>query len=939
MRRNGLFAAVIAVFSGLGIVNLVGCGGGSTTGGGGGTSPSISSFGSSPAIVTDGGASSLTGVFANGTGVITPGNISATSGTAVSVTPPNDTTTTYTLTVTGSSGAVVSQTATVQAVAAPSITGFTAGAASITAGGSTTLTATFTNGTGVITATGISAITVNSGMAVTVSPTANTTYTLTVTNAAGTAVTSTAAITVVAAPAITSFTASPTTISSGGSSNLTGVFTGGAGVITGGGSTFNNLTSGTPVSVSPTTTTTYTLTVTNSLGATATLTATVTVSAGPSISSFTAAPASITAGGSASLTGVFAGGTGVVTPGNTTVTSGEALLVNPTATTQYTLTVTPTSGSPVTANATVTVVAAPSITSFTASPGTITAGGSSNLTGVFTGGTGVITAAGISPITVTSGTPVSVSPTTTTTYTLTVTNSLNSKTSSTAMVTVNATGNTTVLVNPSSPGIAVTDKILGMNMAAWFDDVGNASSIQSAFDSAGIQSVRWPGGSWSDGYHWGYQTGSSTLVNPYQCSCSSATSCTANSTAWAGYSTFAEYVNAIPLGGTHNLDLALTANYGTNEACNGGGDPNEAAAWVTAALADGVTPSHMTVGNEEYGSWETDLHAKPNDPTTYAGAVTGTNGYYSLIKTASPNTRVGIDVDASSSWDSTVMSNAAGYYDFVEFHYYPETPGQESDTFITHSAAQELTSNINTLKTELSNAGEAGTPIYVGEIGGPYSNPGKQSVSITQGLYAGQVLGEMMNDGVSRLTWWIGFGNCNGQSGNDSSSVYGWQDFGAYNVFSDGPTLDPTCTGYGSIGTMSPTAEAFNLFQNVAVSGEHVLTPTVNGDTTDVRAYAATHSGGTALVLFNVNETTSETVTLTVNGESNSNDVKVITYDKEIYDYTDTTCQTDPTCTYDSTHNYATVDWAPPTTTDMGSQSIPLTLTLAPWSMNVVLIQ
>jgi hypothetical protein len=44
-------------------------------------------------------------------------------------------------------------------------------------------------------------------------------------------------------------------------------------------------------------------------------------------------------------------------------------------------------------------------------------------------------------------------------------------------------------------------------------------------------------------------------------------------------------------------------------------------------------------------------------------------------------------------------------------------------------------------------------------------------LSITQGLFAGQVLGEMMIDGVSRASWWIGFGNCNGTSGNDSSSL------------------------------------------------------------------------------------------------------------------------------------------------------------------------
>jgi hypothetical protein len=219
----------------------------------------------------------------------------------------------------------------------------------------------------------------------------------------------------------------------------------------------------------------------------------------------------------------------------------------------------------------------------------------------------------------------------------------------------------------------------------------------------------------------------------------------------------------------------------------------------------------------------------------------------------------------------------------------------------------------------------------VGEIGGPYSNPGKQSWSITQGLYAGQVLGEMMNDGVTRLTWWIGFGNCNGTSGNDSSLLYGWQDFGAYNVFSDGPS-DSGCPNAGPIGTMSPTARAFQLFSSVAVNGESVLTATVAGDTTDVVAYAATHSGGTALVLFNRNETVSEQVLVALSGQSAATTVTVITYDRAIYDLSGS-----PTGFFPDPNGTNT--WAAPTITNLGAQTLPLTLTLAPWSMNVVIIQ
>jgi hypothetical protein len=579
------------------------------------------------------------------------------------------------------------------------------------------------------------------------------------------------------------------------------------------------------------------------------------------------------------------------------------------------------------------------LASSTLTPSTATAGGAASVNGTF-----AWTTPSTTPSQGTDPESVTFTPSNTTDYN-TVTDLVS--------VTVNAAGATDVTVNPT-PGIALTDQILGMNMAQWYDEITNKSAVNTAFAGAGIKAIRWPGGSWSDAYHWGYQSGSSTLVTPFMCTCSSSNpdSCTANSKGWAGSGSFAQFVTAIPLAGSY--DLALTANYGSNETCNGGGDPKEAAAWVAAAANDGVTVSHMTVGNEEYGNWETDLHSTPNDPTIYAAAVVGAGGYYDLIKAASSSTLVGVDVDADNTtggWDNTVLANAKGSYDFVEYHYYPETPDEENDTTLMQSDAQALSTNISTINKELTKWGTPGTPIYVGEIGGPYSNPGKQSWSITQGMYAGEVLGEMMKDGVSRLTWWISFGNCNGDEGNDTSSVYGWQTFGAYNVFSDGSGdtngANNSPCDYGgngnTIGAMSPTAIAFDLFSNVAVNGEHVLTPAVTGDTTDVRAYAATHAGGTqtALVLFNLNKTTPQSVQVTVTGESSSPGVTEYTYDKEMYDYTNTSCEADqPLCSFNpSWPSYSTVDWVGPATNPMGAQTLPLSVTLQPWSINVFIIQ
>ena len=555
----------------------------------------------------------------------------------------------------------------------------------------------------------------------------------------------------------------------------------------------------------------------------------------------------------------------------------------------------------------------PSITSFTANPTSIAAGSSAALTGVFANGTGIITPGNLAA---TSGVAVTVSPTATTTYTLTVTPASGAAVTATATVTMASATVSTVTVDLTSIGPAVGNKLLGVNMAVWYDLVGNQSGILNAFQSAGITQVRWPGGSDSDLYHWATNT---------ECDNGYADS----------NDTFSNFVSDMAL--PAKLDVALTANYGSNSTCDGGGEPSEAADWASAAVAAGVTPSHITVGNEQYGSWEYDLYTTPidtPDPAQYASLVVGTDGFYNAIKTASPNTLVGIDVDADGAtggWDNIVMSNAKGSYDFVEYHYYPEAPGSENDTFIVQQAAQQLTTNINTLKSELAQWGTPNTPIYVGEIGGTYTNPGKQSWSITQGLYAGQVLGEMMNDGVSRLTWWIGFGGCS-TSGNMSTSLYGWQNFGGYNIFSDGPDDGSDCPGAGATGTMSPTARAFQLFSQMGINGQTVLTATVAGDTTDVRAYAATNPSGTALWLFNDNETLAQPVSITLSGKSSSSSVTVTTYDKAIYDLSGSPTGTPPDPVGTST-------WAPPITNSMGAQTLPLTLTLSPWSMNMVIIQ
>jgi hypothetical protein len=456
----------------------------------------------------------------------------------------------------------------------------------------------------------------------------------------------------------------------------------------------------------------------------------------------------------------------------------------------------------------------------------------------------------------------------------------------------------TLLVRPDLPGPSIQDHLLGANMAMWYDIT--QSGIAPSFTQAKMTAVRWPGGSASDQYHW------------------------QNHTLCAGgyadpHSTFDNFMTSVAR--PANLDVAITLDYGSNAACNGGGDPAEAAAWVDYANnLKGYGIVRWTVGNENYGSWEYDLHAAPNDAATYAQAVA--TGYYPKIKAKDPAARVGVVVlpGWSPAWDPTVLASAQ--YDFVELHWYAQAPGQENDTFLLTQAPQQLTSLVRSLQGELSTAGHGSTPIYLGELGSVYANPGKQATSITQALFAGEVLGELLNDGVARATWWLGYGGCNdASSGNFNPSLYGWQNFGGYQIFSDG-TPEYGCSNATTVprGTLLPTARAYELIAGVANAGEHMDGTVLGGTSSSLRAYAMSRGTGYGIVLFNLDQANSASVAVSIGGLAVPASATTSTYGKAEYDLSQTNV------------------WAGPSTSQTSVLQGRFTAVLPPWSMNAITI-
>lgn len=324
---------------------------------------------------------------------------------------------TYRIVATSVEDATKSATSVIAVVAPPVITSFVAAAGTITSGSTTTLTATFTGGTGVVDQ---SVGTVTSGTGVSTGAlNATRAYKLRVTNAAGTVDSATVTVTIVPPATITSFVTSSAAIATGAAVTLTGVFADGVGYVSPG-----NLAIASGVGLSTgalTSSTSFKLVVKNAAGdsvVSGLVPVTVYTSA-PTINSFTASPGIVTQGDSTLLAWNVTGAVSLSVDQGVGAVTGASRWRAPSVALTYTLSATNPVGT-VTATANVTVVFPPVITGFTVTPSAVVAGASAKVRGIFSQGTGAVNQ-GVGAIT--SGDSVSVGPVNApTTFTLTVTN-------------------------------------------------------------------------------------------------------------------------------------------------------------------------------------------------------------------------------------------------------------------------------------------------------------------------------------------------------------------------------------------------------------------------------------------------------------------------------------------------------------------------------------
>ena len=425
----------------------------------------------------------------------------------------------------------------------------------------------------------------------TVNPVATTTYSVTATDANGCTATASSTVTVIATPTVTiaetdaSCTANDGKVQSAAAATLTA---------TAGFSSYawdNSLGTGNPKTVNPVATTTYSVTATDANGCTATASSTVTVIATPTVTiaetdaSCTANDGKVQSAAAATLTAT-AGFTSYAW--DNALGTGNPKVVNPVATTTYSVTATDANGCTATASNTVTVIATPSVTiaetdaSCTANDGKVQSAAAATLTA--TAGF----ASYVWDNSLGTGSPQTVNPVSTTTYSVTATDANGCTATASSTVTVIATPSVTIAETDASC-TANDGKVLS----------GAAATLTA---TAGFSSYAWDNA---------LGTGTPKTVNPTATTTYSVTATDANGCTATASSTVT-VISAPPALTIAETDASCTANDGKVQSAAA------ATLTATAGFASYVWDNSLGTGSPQT--------VNPVSTTTYSVTATDANG-------------------------------------------------------------------------------------------------------------------------------------------------------------------------------------------------------------------------------------------------------------------------------------------------------------------------
>ncbi len=362
-----------------------------------------------------------------------------------------------------------------------------------------------------------------------------------------------------------------------------------------------------------------------------------------------------------------------------------------------------------------------------------------------------------------------------------------------------------VSVNAGSVVASLPSTAIGLHTSVYANQWGNAV-LPSRIAEAGIDLLRYPGGSYSDIYHW------------------------SNHTASGGYSAnqsdFGRFVQIMDQAGTQGM---VTVDYGSSHQFTKEGQPKEAAAWVAYANGDASlygSPNDITLGIDDEGNnwrtvgywahlrtltaaqnpdnqydflaigrsqpvgikyweigneingngyysdinanfnWENDLHAPMGagrgnnsalSPTAYGNNF---NTFAAAMKAVDPTIKVGAPLvgmggvgdvaDPARNWDRNVLQTAGANMDFGVMHYYPNSNNNISTLLnATDDLPAWFQNERDRINTYVGSGQANRIELHMTEFGyfGTISNP------VIDGVYAANTYATALADGVKSVHW------------------------------------------------------------------------------------------------------------------------------------------------------------------------------------------
>jgi alpha-N-arabinofuranosidase len=414
----------------------------------------------------------------------------------------------------------------------------------------------------------------------------------------------------------------------------------------------------------------------------------------------------------------------------------------------------------------------------------------------------------------------------------------------------------TVTVNASQVVRPVNTQLLGVNVA-WWDTNLNTTRTQSMVAAAGLTLFRFPGGSSSDTFHFNAAptyNGEGTVASMAQFIASvhgqGIVTLDYGSGSPQEAAALLAYLNAPT---TSNVNIGYGEQWSTSSNSWVQVNWQTSGYWAALRAATPITPddglnflridhpapfgfTYFEVGNEEYGSWEIDYHGqggdtgKPHDPATYVAFAEKFASYAAQID---PSIAIGYDVGdpyAYNNWAGNLLQISAsqGFMPgFLSDHNYVQAPGSESDLYLLQDTFSDPGSiddwatrgaDYESLLTQDYGSDGANVQLLATEYNSVYSNPGKQTTSLVNGLSVADGLGILLNSPYDGANVWD-LRNGWDTSNNNSSSLYGWRQGGDYGLIGSPNGSPPSSGTY----VPYPTYFAEQLGSNIIQSGGTVV--------------------------------------------------------------------------------------------------------------------